>query len=561
MSDTVIINDLNSVVASQVDTVQVVNSKSPSSVLIQQQNETQIVESGVQQTSIVSSCQIIMRTGGGGASAGLFVTDVDSSGSGIVGSKSYADTIPANTVVTEALTDDDTVTIHFLAEGGTTYSPTITVDGIICSNIVQSSGDVRLFRGSVDTVVTETRVVSLSSDSGTTTSVLINRAAAPPEILTCLIGDYPVGQTAVKANDTVIVSGTVEGTATHVRINGGIAFNAGSWVEVIGGSFSITAIVTANSGDQTCTVVAKNDIGSEGGTFESENSIVLDQTFPSFTLIGTNYPLGQSAFKGNEIGTQSVTVNNADGIFYSSPNGDFDITATDVYQEAKDIQCANPGHYNDSAINYRIAATRSANGSSATYNRIIEVADLAPIVVVTQPYARLRSSAAGVNYTIAASSNQNLASAPSLTVPVSGEFLSSFSGSGKYYTASIRMVDGDIAGSGAWVFASIPTNNAGIAATISGDQVVGGFTSRELTLAAFATETNLTAIVSDPSKLVLVWSFKVGMSYQVIGTAAPVVLGWTVDATGVTPTAIIILDTAAAGSSSQASTLTIEEVV
>jgi hypothetical protein len=301
-----------------------------------------------------------------------------------------------------------------------------------------------------------------------------------------------------------------------------------------------------------------------GGVIDAVNLVNCNDIIPSFVDGAITFPGGQSAFKGNEVGSKNTTVNNYSSVVYSSPNGDFTVANTTVYELDKTITCTNPGTYNDSTNNFRIIASRAANGTSATFNKIIEVADIAPVVTVTQPIARLRSSAAGIDYVITATANQNLAGAPDLNVPVgpvAGTWQgAAFVGGAKVWTRSIRIVDGNAAGTAAWAWATIaPTNRAGLSATITGNEVVGGFASRILVLDAFATQTQLDTIVTDTSKLTMLWSFKAGMLFQPIGTPAPVVNGWTIDSVGVNPTQVIILDTSAANASSQASTITIEE--
>lgn len=554
----IILNKDPDVVVVEEPVVQIVTSDSAPTIVVEQIKQTDVIESD-NTSEIITSCQIIAG-GSGGSGGSVFVTDVQNSGSGLVGDKVYvSNTIPANAVVASALTDDNTVTIHFLAEGGSNYSPTVTVDEIVCTNLQQNVGDVRLFSGSVNVIVTETRTVMLTSSAGSTTSVLINRAAAPPEILTCVIGDYPVTQTAVKAGDVVHVTGTVDSTASHVQIVGVNAFNTGAWIPVSGGVFDIVGIVSSGTGQQSARIKAKNAMGSEGALFESTNTILLDQVHPTFTSGTTTYPNTQTAFKGVETGQQQVTVHNFDSVVYSSPHGDFTIVTPTAYEETKAITCTNPNDYNDSAVNYRIVALRIANGSSGTFNKIIEVADVAPVVTITQPHSRLRSSPTGATYIITAHSNQNLAAAPEITIPVSGSWVGSFSGSGDYFTCTIRITDGDDAGTAPWEWDVVATNRAGTSASIAGNEVVGGFVSRLVPLAAFSTEATLNTIVSNPNKLTLSWSFKAGMTYQAIGTAPPVVGGWTIDAVDVDPTIINILDVSAANASSQASSLTIEE--
>jgi hypothetical protein len=153
--------------------------------------------------------------------------------------------------------------------------------------------------------------------------------------------------------------------------------------------------------------------------------------------------------------------------------------------------------------------------------------------------------------------------APDINVPVSGTWQGTgFEGGPKVFTRNIRIADADASGSGDWAWAaSPPTNNAGMAALIDGEEVVGGFLPRNATLEAFGTETTISTEVTDTSKLQMTWSFKDNMVIQPIGTQPPVVYGWTIDALNHLPTKITILDTQACNASTQASTITIEEVV
>jgi hypothetical protein len=137
---------------------------------------------------------------------------------------------------------------------------------------------------------------------------------------------------------------------------------------------------------------------------------------------GITYPPNQLAFKDNEQGYIDVTVNNFTSLTYDSPNNDFTISNVSTYEQNKSIQCNNPNYYNDSNINYSIVAVRSNNGTSSTYNKVIEVADVAPTVTVFHNETALQSSPNGETYIIHANSNQNLANNPliGVSIPVSG---------------------------------------------------------------------------------------------------------------------------------------------
>jgi hypothetical protein len=498
--------------------------------------------------------------GGTGGSGFVFITDVTTTG--ITGDKVYeSDIVPSDFVLESVTTDTASCNVHFIAEGGERYSPVVSIDGVACNNLAEISQDKRLFSGSIPITVTESTTVTVTSSTGATASVEINRAAAPPEILTCEIGSYPGSQTAAKQGDTIHVTGTVESDATHVRLVGYEAFQSTGWISCSGGTFDITGTVSSASGLQGARVYAKNALGSEGPVFDSSNEILLDQVAPSFTDLGVTYPAGQSALKGTETAVQNTIVSNYTALVYSSPHGDISIPNIHTYEQEKTVTCLNPGDYNDSSTNFQIVASKSTNGTSAVFSKVIEIADIAPVVTVSFSGARLRSSPSGQNHTITASSNQNLADTPDIDIPVSGVWQGSgFVGGPKTFTRTITISDDSVRGSGAWIFNTVPNNRAGIPASIVGTQIVGGFVSRDLTLPAFGTTASLGTFVTDISKLDLDWSFKSSMAFQPIGTSPPVVSGYTIDDTGINPTEIIILDTQAAAASSQESTITIEEV-
>jgi len=504
---------------------------------------------------------------GGGSSGGvgagaIFITDVTSSG--IVGDKEYEDdTVPANKVLTSALVDNSTATIHFQAEGGENYSPVVNIDGVECTNLVEVSGDLRMFAGSISVSLTQlTENFIVRSDTGTQGVVTIEQAEPAPEISSCVIGNYPGIQTAVKAGDIVHVTGTVDASATHVRLNTFGAYVDSDWVSCSNGTFDITGIIGSASGLQNAQVYARNSFGSEGGDYLSDNQILLDQIAPSFNFTEIIYPVGQNAFKGNEIGTVSLDVLNSTSVTYSSPNGDFTITDPLVNEFIKTISCQNPGNYNDNTINFRAVATKTINDTSNTYNLIVEVADTVPIITVAQPQSRLRSSDFGEDYVITATSNQNMNGIPDISIPVSGTWKGlGFVGGLKVFTREITIDDLDAKGNGSWLLNTPITNRAGLNAIITGSEVVGGFVSRDYILPAFSTTVWLGTEVVSTVKLRLNWSFKGSMTFQPVSTPPPVVNGYTISSIGINPTQIIILDTQAASASSQASTITIEEIV
>jgi len=507
---------------------------------------------------------------GSGTGGKVFVTDI--SGAGIVSDKNYVpNTVPANAVILNGTTDNDSVTIHFIAEGGPTYSPIVDVGGTVCTNMQQFDNDRRLFYGSVTLNIMETTAIEVVSSTGDSAEVEVIKAAGGPEILSMVfVGGYPGLQTEVKENDTFDIAvtfaqGSSEPVALRLLEFGACKadeFNiAGQLIDntvTVTGRIKYTGTVPT---ERPCKADARNSFGTYGNELESGNTILCSDRKPTFVDGGTEYPPGQAAFKDEEVGIQTTTVNYATSVLYSSPDGTLFIPDGNLYEPDKLIQCANPGVYNDSVTNFRIVATRVENGTTATFSKNIEIADVPPTLTISQPYSRLRSGVTGAEYSISMNSNQNLMGAFELNIPIAGSWSQSLTGGPKYFARKMKIYDHESKGSGQWTFSTIPTNRAGIPAIIVGTQVCGGFTTRTITVPAFGTVVDLNVEVVYTSKLIMSWSFKSPMNFVSIGSAPPVVSGWTINATGINPAEIIILDIQAAAASSQQSTITIQEAV
>ena len=525
--------------------------------------------------------------GAGGVAGQLYVVGV--SGSSVISDIEYAPgTVPADAVIVEATTDIDAVTIHFMAEGGANYSPIITVDGIVCTNIEQYPNDRRLFFGSVTIQVPFSRNILLSSNTGVVTSVSIFRGAGAPEILSInFSGGYPntdwgVLQTEVKQGDSFSAEIHFEPTGSapvSVQVHGGGAFLSElvslEGTELIWGSIHKATI--SLEVDSTALIPrpfpvvihAINDNGSEGdpvssisgGSVDGVNFVTCCDITPELTHNPVVYPTGQGALKGTETGTINDTVSDYTSLFYTALRPELEIQNPSSPFPTKQVVCTNPGIFNDSYDNVQVRVRRDENGTTTIATYRVEIADIAPIVTISQPHTRLRSSPTGESYLIEASSDQKLIDPPGVLIPVSGTWVGDFTGSEKYFTNTITIQDTDASGEEDWEWSLIPLNLAGIPAVIEGRENVGGFVSRDILLEAFATQSQLDAHVTLTNKLNLIWSFKAGMLFQDIGSTPPIVNGWTIDSAGVDPTTVMVLDTSATNASSQQSILSIEEVI
>lgn len=456
--------------------------------------------------------------GGGNADSGLFFLNAAPTGSGQVGSKVYVPgTVPVNRVISQGTTDVDAVTVTLLVEGDRSfYSPTVTITtvpaqlgGPITATLTEDPSDKRTFSAVAAIQVPVDTVVSATASTGAVATMTLIRAAAGPAFVLLTQGPYPGAQTAVKAGDTLTVSGSVDNSATYAELlaNGansalvvltlGAPNSAGAGYRTITGSFTVSNL----TGNQYVQARASNTFGTFGGTSTSSNTRLLDQVYPTIGARTITYPVGQLALKGTEAATVSATITNLDTVLYTGVN--LTITDPTTYTVTK-TATRSGGTYVVGVNNYTISATRTANAATSTASAAVAIADVAPtaaITIVGNP-PRLLSSPSGNNYTITITANQQLLSAPSLSAS-SGTWLGSWTGSGTTWTRTLRIVDTDP--KGAQLFSSLSvTGLAGLVGstiTSGAAYTVGGFVLRTITFPPFARFAPIGTSVSDFSKV------------------------------------------------------------
>jgi hypothetical protein len=498
---------------------------------------------------------------------GLFFTNIAPTSTGIVGSKQYvAGTTPSNIVISEGTTDTNSVTVTLYAEGGSAFfSPTITITtvpaqsgGPIIATLSQSVTGDRVYTATANlTNITADTVVNASSSTNATATTTIRRAAAGPVLDVLTIGGYPGAQTAVKAGDTVTVSGRVANTATYAEIvAGGAAASLVSMTLGADNSFStgfktITATVTISglSGAQTVSARARNALGTYGSTFASTNTITLDQVYPTIGAFSIAYPATQSGLKTGESATVTSTVTNFTTISYSGTN--LSIGSPTTYAASKTASLTG-GTYSFGSNNYTISANKAANNSTTTTSTAVTIAAVAPTAAITySPTGRMLSSPLGVSYTVTITADQRLASAPSLTAS-SGTWQGAWTGSGATWTRVLKIVDSDPKGSQTFSALSMTglANMSGSTITSGASYTVGGFATRTITFPAFARYAAIGTNIVDITKVTASYTGSTVLTRQT--STADVFQGFTiVDATGTySPTGgyLMISDVAFAGS-------------
>jgi len=454
------------------------------------------------------------------ATGGLFFIDATPTSSGIVGNPQFVPgTVPANRVILEATTDTNNVTVSLFAEGGTAfYSPTVTVTtippqsgGPIVASLVEDPTDRRSYIATANlTGISVDTVVNAVSSTGATATMTIIRAAAGPAFSSLLIGPLPGVQTEAKAGDIVTVSGVVENDAVYAELLAfgavgtvtgllvGAADSGGAGFKTVTGSFAVSSL----SGTQFVQARARNSLGTYGITATSSNSIVLNQTYPSIGARTITYPVGQQAIKGAESATVAATITNFDTVTYTATN--MSVDSPSVYAVSKTVTRTG-GTYSFGTNNYTITANRAANNATTVASSAVTIADAAPTasISISGSPARLRSTAAGLDYTITITANQRLLSAPSLAASSGTWQGAGWTGSGTTWTRVLRISDPDP--KGPQTFSNLTlTGLAGVVGTVitaGAAYTVGGFPVRTITFPAFARFAPIGTLVTDFSKV------------------------------------------------------------
>lgn len=437
----------------------------------------------------------------------IHITDVTPVSGGIVANKGYfADTVPANSLLSSAISNTNDVRVSVVARGLPFTPPDVEVDGVEVANWSPMSET--LFEGTVDLNVTESKTVTATNiTTGVEGTVDLTLLIGGPEVTLLTIGTLPGSQTEVKAGDVLSFTGTVDNSAESVELVIGGAAGSGNISTLneedsagVGyRSFAGTFTVGTNSGDLGIAVRGQNFLGTYGDNGSSANTITLNQTKPSIGTISANYPDGNNALKDGESATVAATVSNFDSINYSYVGSD-DVTITDpeVYAVSKTVTL-NTGDYEVSA-NYQITATKASNGAVTTKTgtvRIATTAATAAFSIVGSP-SRLRTSSAGETYTLVVSPNQDVSNEPTITVPTGATWQTGWSKSGSTYRRDF-VID-DTTARGDLDFVGTLINDANVSNAISGTFEVGGITERVITFNAFARKMAIGTTVVDFTK-------------------------------------------------------------
>jgi hypothetical protein len=418
--------------------------------------------------------------------------------------------------------------------------------------------------------------------TGTGCAVTITLATPPTLLTLAFSGGYPGAQTSLKSGDSYTLIGTTDKTATSIQVSDFGAGTSQTLTFTPGTSFSVSMVVAdrgttdqllaarACAGNAAGAYGATRDTNTGGGSTEGVNLIKLNNLHPTVTFGTITYPATQSALKSSETATCAVTLANLDTVAFDSPNSQLSITDPTVIEATKTVTRI-AGSYNVATNNLRCIATRAANAATTTAQEVVKIANVAAVITVSVPAARLRSGGndgtSVQGHAVTITSDQELGAAPSMTAPA-GTWTGSWTGGASVWTRTLNVADSDTKGS--YNFSSLSaTNRAGISTTsiTSGAAyVLGGFVARDLAFAAFAQTTALNVACVTYAKLTAATFTATNqpatrMTSQ--GDHTNTANAFTVDALSTNPTTIYWDDASAAASNSggTAKILQVEETV
>ena len=341
-----------------------------------------------------------------GGGAGIWITDINPTSSGIVGDKVY-ESAPSDSVLETCKSDTANVTVTFMADGAYSgeYAPTVDVNGVPCTNIVLriSASDARIFTGTVDITLVDigngTAIVTAHSSSGHSHTVIVELVMDGPDVIDVDLTkgvmpllpnpEFAVGmrQTHLKEDDVYYIEALVENDAVLCEVDAFGAAKAGTLALGIPDSggpgyrlCSGNIFASDQTGNLAVRVKARNAFGTYGASFTSTDTLPLIQETAPIGAFSITYPIGQAALKGSETADVEATVTNfiqgTDFIEYISVDSTLDIPLTDTYQLTKTVQRI-AGDYVDTN-NYRIRTILRSNGAAEVRNTNVKIANVAP---------------------------------------------------------------------------------------------------------------------------------------------------------------------------------------
>ena len=491
-----------------------------------------------------------------------------------------------------ATPDVTTITTHIFAYSGhLQVRPVVTVNGNPTTFTTAPQKEPKAYDGTVDlTGFALPYTITALHQDGNSYSVTVVEDAKPLIGTLEFTGGYPGAQTELKAGDTfnINVQTDINFVAIEVENSGACVYQSLGVAPTTNYTFTSTI---ANRGTSTQALPARVRVqkstgawsdwvytNAGAGTVDGKDLVNLNNLYPSIEVMDQasitypTVPAVQQAIKDSETVTVHSTCSDFTSISYTSPGAQVSVPSSTTYAENKVGVARIGGGYNITAPNYRITANRAANDATSTEAVVVYIAHDFVQIQMTEPASRLRTGGndgtSAQNHTITMTANQWLISTPTIAAPPAGGGTwqgAGFAGGPLVWTRPLQCHDNDTVGTYSYgsLVATNLANRVTTAYTGDSNYTIGGFVSRVVLLAAFANQTNFNAAVADYSKCTLVWAFKSLPNKRAFNTVlTPDPNSWCFAGTiGVSPTIARILDTAATGSSSNVTNVTVEEIV
>lgn len=454
----------------------------------------------------------------------VFITDITPQDSNDnVGNKVFSS---SGRVLDSCVTDTDYVTVNIIAfTGDSNYIPDINLSGIEIS--LTESEISGVFLGDADINLNGLGKLTVLHEDGPKHSVTITHENKPEILDAYFTGGYPGSQTELKEDDNFDIYFESDVDVVELKIADESACKSDTFSFSETTSNTVTSTI-ANRGDVAVSRYAKirvrNTTGSWSNWYQTNaegdvdgiNTVVCNNLSPSISIDGIDYPGSQMALKSNEVAIVSNTASDFDTIVYTSPNNQLNIENQGNYETDKVVRRIS-GNYNISTNNLKIDLRRNANDSEIFIETVVQIANVAASVSISEQYSHLRSAPTGADYEITITSSQHLLEAPTITAPYGSWVDGSFSGGPTIWDRNIRISDSDPKGSYSWTNL-VATNLAGIVtSSITGDSeyLLAGFNTRRLMFDAFSNIQNIGTPVYNTDNLVCIDISGNIFSYQV----------------------------------------------
>ena len=445
-------------------------------------------------------------------------------------------------VLQSCTTSTNFINVHVIAiTGKTKFRPDVTVNSLPVTMTRVGSTDTWSGIAPITLVGAGLHTITALHDEGASDTAEVT-VEAPPQLVNMeFSGAYPnPGQVEHAAGQSLSLTITSDQPFIEVEsvVDTNNAIVAGSTTLGSATTSTTLSVVVADRGNTTITSSALIRVRTEAGTWSSiyasgdfgntdgTHTLELNNTRPSAIFGTVSYPVGQGALKLTESGSVIMTYLNVDTAnFYSNattPQLNIPNPTTIISPKTFNRISGSAG-YNVSTPNLFVDVTRTANATSSTSSKVINIADdFATITSITKP-ARLRSGVTPQVHSLVANCNQ-LTQSLDITVPegtLQGASWTTSNG-GLSYSRSIAIADSNVKGTYEMTvylvnLAGRVTTEADITPSIL-QYIIGGFTSRDIKVTtAWAggvspseRETNIGTQVQLTSKLVATVGSSVG---------------------------------------------------